>query len=346
MQFKMLAMRLPLFSSKRLAIDLGTSNCYVWTEGKGIVIAEPSVVAVDAVSGEVRAVGKRAHEMLGRTASDVMAKKPLREGVIADYLASHTMLKHFIGTALGYSRFSAPEVMVCVPYGITQVERRAVLEATLSAGGRIAYLIDGPLAAAIGAKLPIDQPVGSMIVDMGGGQIGAAVISLGGIVAAGGARAGGDKLDEVIATYIRRIHNLTIGEKMAEEIKLKIGSALKVNPVKKFEARGRDAITGMPKTISIDSNEVTEAISGVLGQIVTCIKGVLEQTPPELASDIIDKGMVLTGGTAHLRGIDRFISNQIGVSAHVWEDPMHAVVYGAGVALENIDIWRRWVQES
>lgn len=339
-------MRLPLFSSRRLGIDLGTSNCLVWSEGRGIVVSEPSVVAVDSVSGEVRAVGKEAYEMLGRTASDLVSKKPLKDGVIADYIASQAMLRHFIEDSLGYSRFSAPEVMVCVPYGITQVERRAVLEAALSAGSRTAYLIDQPLAAAIGAKLPIDMPVGSMITDIGGGQVGAAVISLGGIVAAQGARSGGEKINEAIATYIRRIHNLIIGEKMSEEIKLKIGSALKISPVKKVEARGRDAISGMPRTVDVGSNEVTEAISPVLAQIVLCIKGVLEKTPPELASDIIDKGIVLTGGTAQLRGIDRYISSQVGVSAHVWDDPMHAVVYGTGIALENIDIWRRWVRES
>lgn len=338
-------MRLPLFSSKRLGIDLGTSNCLVWSSGRGIVLSEPSVVAQDEVTGRIVAVGRRAAEMVGKTAVDLVAKKPLKEGVIADYIASEAMLKHFIERALGYSRFSGPEVMICVPYGITQVERRAVLEAALSAGAKTAYLIDQPLAAAIGAKLPIEAASGSMILDMGGGQVGSAVISLGGIVAASGVRSGGDRLSEDIITYVRRIHNLIIGERMAEEIKITIGSALKVNPVKKIEIRGRDAISGLPKSVSIDSNEVTEAITPTLVSIVNCVKNVLEQTPPELASDIIDKGLVLTGGTAQLRGIDRYISNQIGVSAHLWEDPMHAVVYGTGIALENIDIWRKWVHQ-
>lgn len=337
-------MRLPLFSSKHLGIDLGTSNSHVWSSGQGIIISEPSVVAQDTVSGKVVAVGTQAYEMLGRTGGDLVAKKPLREGVIADYIASEAMLRFFIEKSLGYSRFSGPVVMVSVPYGITQVERRAVLEATLSAGSKTAYLVDQPLAAAIGAKMPIDTPSGSMIVDIGGGQVGCAVISLGGIVAAGGARAGGDKLNEAISTYVRRIHNLVIGEKMSEDAKIAIGSALKISPVKKIEVKGRDAISGMPKTITIDSNEVTEAIAPVLVGIVSTIKGVLEQTPPELASDIIDRGIVLTGGTSRLRGIDRFISGQIGVSAHVWEDAMHAVVYGTGIALENIDSWRKWVQ--
>jgi len=337
-------MRLPLFSSKHLGIDLGTSNSLVWSSGQGIIISEPSVVAQDAVTDKIVAVGTQAYEMLGRTGGDLIAKKPLRDGVIADYIASQAMLKYFIEKSLGYSRFWGPIVMICVPYGITQVERRAVLEASLSAGAKTAYLIDQPLAAAIGAKMPIDTPIGSMIVDIGGGQVGSAVISLGGMVAAGGARAGGDKLNEAIATYVRRIHNLVIGEKMAEDIKLGVGSALKVTPVRKFEVKGRDAISGMPKTITIDSNEVTESIQPVLLAIVASIKNVLEQTPPELASDIIDRGIVLTGGTSKLRGIDRFISNQVGVSAHVWEDAMHAVVYGTGVALENIDNWRKWVQ--
>ena len=332
-------MRLPLFSSKHLGIDLGTSNSHVWSSGQGIIISEPSVVAQDAVSGKVVAVGTQAYEMLGRTAGDLIAKKPLREGVIADYIASEAMLKFFIERSLGYSRFSGPVVMISVPHGITQVERRAVLEATLSAGAKTAYLIDQPLAAAIGAKMPIETPTGSMIVDIGGGQVGCAVISLGGIVAAGG-----DKLNEAISTYVRRIHNLVIGEKMSEDVKIAIGSALKISPAKKIDVKGRDAISGMPKTITVDSNEVTEAIAPVLVGIVSSIKGVLEQTPPELASDIIDRGIVLTGGTSKLRGIDRFISGQIGVSAHVWEDAMHAVVYGTGIALENIDSWKKWVQ--
>lgn len=310
------------------------------------MLSEPSVVAFDEVSGKIVAYGRRAYEMLGKTGVDlVVAKRPLKEGVIADYIASEAMLKAFIESCLGYSRFWGPEVMICVPYGITQVERRAVLEATLSAGARTAYLIDAPLAAAIGSKLPIEAATGSMILDIGGGQAGCAVISLGGIVAASGVRAGGDKLNAEIITYVRRIHNLTIGERTAEEIKLSIGSALKVNPVKRMDVRGRDAISGLPKTIILDSNEVTESIDPALLQIVSCVKNVLEQTPPELASDIIDRGIVLTGGTSQLRGIDRYISSQIGVSAHLWEDPMHAVVYGTGIALENIDMWRKWVHE-
>ncbi len=337
-------MRLPVFSSKRLGIDLGTSNCLVWSSGEGVVVSEPSVVAVDSVTGRVVAVGEAAHEMLGKTGGDLIAQRPLKEGVVADYLVCEAMLKYFLDRVLKYSRFSKPEVMVCVPYGITQVERRAVLEATLSAGAKTAYLIEAPLAAAIGAKLPIDAPYGSMIVDIGGGQVGAAVVSLGGIVAAGSARAGGDKFNEAIVAYVRRIHNLVIGEKMAEDIKVKIGSAIASATKKTLEIKGRDAITGMPKATVVDSLEVTEAIGPVLGAITACIKSVLEQTPPELASDIIDRGIVLCGGSSYLKGLDRYMSGQVGVSAHVAEDAMQCVVYGTGTALENIDSWRKIVQ--
>ena len=337
-------MHLPFFSSKRLGIDLGTSNCLVWSSGEGVVISEPSVVAVDSSTGRVVAVGEQAHEMLGKTGGDLIAQKPLKEGVVADYLVCEAMLKYFLDRVLKYSRISKPEVMVCVPYGITQVERRAVLEATLSAGAKTAYLIEAPLAAAIGAKLPIDAPYGSMIVDIGGGQIGAAVVSLGGIVAAGSSRAGGDKFNEAIISYVRRIHNLVIGEKMAEEIKVKIGSAIASTVKKTIEVKGRDAIAGMPKAVVVDSMEVTEAINPVLGAISACVKSVLEQTPPELASDIIDRGIVLCGGSSYLRGIDRYVSSQVGVSAHIADDAMQCVVYGTGTALENIDSWRKIVQ--
>lgn len=339
-------MRLPSIFGKNLAIDLGTSNSLVWAQGEGVVLAEPSVVAVDVINGKVVAVGTQAHEMLGRTSSDLIAQKPIRDGVVADYLVCEAMLRYFIGKVPGISRFSRPEVMVCVPWGITQVERRAVLEATLSAGARTAYLIDQPLAAAIGAKLPVGEAVGSMIVDIGGGQTGAAVVSLGGIVAAGGAKVGGDRLNDAIINYVRRLHNIIIGERMAEDIKISLGSATNINPKKTIEVKGRDSISGLPKTVIIDSFEVTEAMTPVLANIVASIKGVLEQTPPELASDIIDRGIVLTGGTSLLKNLDRYLSNQLGVSAHLAEDPMQAVVYGTGTALENIDIWRRLVVSS
>lgn len=338
-------MRFPLFSVKRLGIDMGTSNCLVWSSGEGVILSEPSVVAVDAVSGKVVAVGESAYDMLGKTPeADLIAQKPLREGVVADYLVTEAMLKYFLDKVLGSSRFLRPEVMVCVPAGITQVERRAVLEATLSAGAKTAYLIEGTLASAIGAKLPIEGAVGSMIVDIGGGQTGAAVVSLGGIVASATSKMGGSKLDEAVATYVRRVHNLIIGERMAEEVKVKIGSATAVNPKKTIEVKGRDSISGLPKMVTVDSSEVTEAIAQSLNVIVQTIKNVLEQTPPELASDIIDRGIVLSGGTAQLRNLDRLISSATGLSVYVVEDPLRAVVYGTGAALENIDRWRRLVQ--
>ncbi len=336
-------MRFPSFKSKRLGIDLGTSNSLVWVSGEGVVLSEPSVVAVDANTNKVVAVGAQAHDMLGRTGTNLIAQKPLKDGVVADFFVCEAMLAYFMGKALGANHFSRPEVMVCIPSGITQVERRAVLEATISAGAKTAYLIEQPLAAAIGSKLPIDAPFGSMIVDIGGGTTGAAVVSLGGIVVSGSVRAGGSKLDEAIATYVRRIHNLVIGERMAEEIKMKIGSATPTTPKKTMEARGRDAIFGLPKTVVVDSFEATEAMMPVLNMIIGSIKQVLEQTPPELSSDIMDRGIVLTGGTALLRGFDRLIANQTNVPANVAEDPLQAVVYGTGMALENIDTWRRIV---
>lgn len=329
-----------LFKNKRLGIDLGTSNSQVWVSGEGVVVSEPSVVAVDSISGKVMAVGSQAYEMLGRTGVDLVAQKPLRDGVVADFFVAEAMLSYFMHKALG-RRFARPEVMVCVPAGITQVERRAVLEAALSSGAKSAYLIEQPLAAAIGAKLPIDSPLGSMIVDIGGGSTGAAVVSLGGVVVSATARAGGNKLDEAIVTYMRRIHNLIIGERMAEEIKVQLGSAVPLGAKKTIEARGRDAILGLPKTVVIESQEVTEAMNPVLLAIVSCIRNVLEQTPPELSSDIIDRGIVMTGGTAQLRGLDRYISTQTNVPAHVAEDPLQCVVYGTGMAIENIDIWRK-----
>lgn len=341
------AMRLGVFSSKKLAIDLGTANSLVWAHGEGVVLEEPSVVAVDGVSGKVVAVGTEAHEMLGKTAAggDLVAQKPLKEGVVADFLVTQAMIRYFLDKTLKSSRFMRPEVMICVPAGISQVERRAVLEATLSAGAKTAYLIEHTLAAAIGAKLPIESAIGSMIADIGGGQTGAAVISLGGIVASQTAKAGGSKIDEAVATHVRRIHNLIIGERMAEEIKINVGSAIPQASAKKFmEVKGRDAVLGLPKTVKVDSSEIAEAIRPALLGIVDCIKEVLEHTPPELASDIIDRGIVLSGGGAQLRNLDRLIGNQTGVSASLAEDPTRCAIYGAGVALENVDRWRRILQ--
>lgn len=336
-------MKFPVFSSKRLGIDLGTANSRVWSSGSGVVLSESSVVAVDAETGRVMAVGSEAYELLGRTGTNLIAQKPLRDGVVADYLVAEAMLKYFLDKVLGTSRFLRPEVMVCVPAGVTQVERRAVLEAAVASGAKRAYLIEHTLAAALGANLPIDTPVGSLIVDIGAGQAGAAVISMGGIVASATTKGAGNRLDEAVINWIRRNHNLIIGERMAEDIKIKIGSAVQTSPKKTMEARGRDAIFGLPKSVVVDSGEITQAIGGALTPIITCIKQVLEATPPELASDIIDRGIVLCGGTSQLRNLDRLIANQTNVPVTLAENPQECVVYGCGTALENLETWRKLV---
>ncbi len=327
---------------KRIGIDLGTANSLVYLAGKGIVLNEPTVVAVSVEDRRVLAVGNEAKEMLGRTPGNIMASKPMREGVIADYVITEAMLRYFIQKVCGRAFLFKPEVMICVPAGVTQVERRAVLDATLSAGAREAYLIDEPLAAAIGAKIPIAEASGNMIVDIGGGASEAAMISLGGVVIHRSVRVAGSKIDEAITNYARKKYNLIIGDQTAEEIKIEIGSAaIPLKKELKKEVKGRDSVTGLPKMIEIDSGEVTEAIRPVLNQIIGVMKGVLEETPPELSSDIIDKGVVISGGTALLRNFDKFMTEVIGVPCHVAEDPLLCVVRGTGVALENIDLYKR-----
>lgn len=328
---------------KRIGVDLGTANSLVWVEGQGIVLNEPTVVAVSLDDNQVVAVGADAKQMLGRAPGNIRATRPMRDGVIADYLVTEAMLRYFLHKAMGRAMFFKPEVMICVPAGCTQVERRAVVEAALSAGARQAYLIDEPIAAAIGAGIDIAVPSGNMIVDIGGGATEAAVISLSGVVVHKAARIAGNKIDEAIANFLKRKHNLIIGEQTAEEIKLKIGSALPLVKEERFEVKGRDSIMGLPRVIDITSTEVTEAIQPVLNQIVGTVKSVLEETPPELASDIIDKGIVLSGGTSLLRGFDRLVTVEIGVPAHVVEDPMLCVIKGIGVVLENFDLYKRAV---
>jgi len=327
--------------SKKIAIDLGTANSLVYLTSQGVVLNEPTVVAVLAENGDILAVGNAAKEMLGRTPEGIEASRPLRDGVIADYVVTESMLRFFLDKVAGRSRFFKPEVMVCVPAGITSVERRAVLDATLSAGAKTAYLIDESLAAAIGAKIPIGAPSGSMIVDIGGGSTEAAVISLGGVVVSKSARLAGNRIDEAITLHARRKHNLIIGERTAEEIKISIASATPEDKETTIEVRGRDSITGLPKVVELKSSEVTEAINPVLNQILDTIKQVLEETPPELASDIVDKGIVMSGGTSLLKNIDKFFTQNLGVPCHVAEEPLLCVVYGTGVALENIDLYRR-----
>lgn len=333
---------------KRLGIDLGTANSLVYLGGEGVVLNEPTVVAVSIDDNRVVAVGNEAKQMLGRTPGNIVASRPLKDGVIADYMVTEAMLRYFLDRVCGKTRFFKPEVMICIPAGCTQVERRAVMDATLSAGARTVYLIEEPLAAAIGAKIPIAQASGNMIVDTGGGSSESAVISLGGVVVHNSVRVAGTKLDESITAYIKKKYNLIIGERMAEEVKIQIGdampqkSALK-GPPKKMEVRGRDSITGLPRMVELTGEEVAAALSGPLNSIIGGIKEVLENTPPELASDIIDKGIVLSGGTALLRNIDKLIMQATGVAVHVAEDPLLCVVRGTGVALENIDLYKRTI---
>lgn len=336
---------------KRLGIDLGTANSLVYLAGEGVVLNEPTVVAVSIEDNRVVAVGNEAKEMLGRTPGYITASRPMKEGVIADYAVTEAMLRYFIDRACGKTRFFKPEVMICVPAGCTQVERRAVMDATMAAGARTVYLIEEPLAAAIGAKIPIAQASGNMIVDIGGGSLEAAVISLGGVVVHNSVRVAGTALDEAITTYIKKRHNLFIGERMAEEVKIQIGNAMPATSfatslasdvvVKKMEVRGRDSVTGLPRIIELTSEEISQALQSPLSSMLAGIKGVLENTPPELAADIIDKGIVLSGGTSQLRNLDRLIVQSTGVAVHVAEDPLLCVVRGTGVALENIDLYKR-----
>lgn len=332
---------------KKIGIDLGTANSLVYVAGEGVVLNEPTVVAVSTEDNKVLAVGNEAKEMLGRTPGNISASRPLRDGVIADYVITEAMLRFFIDKVCGHSRLFKPEVMICVPAGVTSVERRAVLDATLSAGAKVAYLIDEPLAAAIGAQIPIANPSGNMIVDIGGGTSEAAVICLGGVVVHSSIRVGGNKIDEAIQAGVRKKYGLIIGENQAEDVKIKIGSAMLVkgSEIKMIQVRGRDAITGLPKAVELNSLEVTEMIEEVIQKIISAVKGVLEQTPPELASDIIDKGIVLSGGTSLLLNLDRLMTETTGVPCHVAENPMMSVVLGTGLALENLDLYKRSVSK-
>lgn len=327
--------------SKKIAIDLGTANSLVYLVGKGVVLNEPTVVAVSLDDNKVLAVGNAAKEMLGRTPMGITASRPLRDGVIADYVTTEAMLRYFVNQTVGSTRILKPEVMVSVPVGVTSVESRAVLDATLSAGARNAYLIPEPLAAAVGAKIPIGDPSGSMIVNSGGGTTEVAIISLGGVVAHNSVRVAGNKIDEAIAAFLRHRHNLMIGERTAEDIKIRIGSAIPLSADLEMEVKGRDSISGLPKTVILSSQEVTEAIQYPLREIVSGVKAVLEMTPPELAADVIDKGMVLSGGTSLLRGFDKLLTEATGVPAHVADDSLLCVVRGAGFALENLEAFRK-----
>lgn len=343
---------LTLPSTKRIGIDLGTANTLVYVVGEGIVLNEPTVVAVTAEENRVVAVGREAKEMLGRTPGNVTALRPLRDGVVADYTITEAMLSYFIDKVCGRARFFKPEVMVCVPSGVTQVERRAVLDATMSAGAKVAYLIDEPLAAAIGAKIPIAQAAGHMIVNIGGGSTESAVISLGGVVVNSSVRVAGNKVDEAITNYVKKKFNLLIGETTSETIKIQIGNAVvneadkKNDKLKSMEVRGRDTITGLPRTVVLDEFQVNEAIKPALLDIVKGVKEVLEQCPPELASDIIDKGIVMSGGTSLLLNLDKLMTDLTGVPCHVAEDALLCVARGTGVAMENIELYKRSINKK
>ncbi|MDP4038583.1 MAG: rod shape-determining protein [bacterium] len=326
---------------KRIAVDLGTANVLVYVPKKGIVANEPSVVAISVDDNRILAIGNEAKEMLGRTPDIITASRPLRDGVIADYRITQAMLKHFISKVAGSFRVSRPELMISVPAGVTSTERRAVIDAALSAGAKKAYIIREPVAAAIGANVAISAPAGNLIVDIGGGTTGVAIISLGGIVAQNSVRVGGNKIDQAISDYIRRKYGLIIGDQTAEEIKIEIGSAMPLDKPMIMQVRGRDMVAGLPKTISLNSTEITQAISERLDEIIMAVKAVLEQTPPELSSDIIDRGMVMTGGGALLRNIDKLMTKVTGVPSYVAEDPLLCVAKGTGIALENLDEYIR-----
>lgn len=328
--------------SKDMGIDLGTANSSVYIKGKGIVVNEPSVVAIQRDTGQVLAVGDEAKQMIGRTPGNIVAIRPMKDGVIADFDTTQSMLKYFITKALRKKPYLVrPRVVVCVPSGVTAVEERAVREATLQAGAREAYLIEEPMAAAIGAGLPVHEPTGNMIVDIGGGTSEVAVISLGGIVTSRSIRVAGDEMDEAIMQHIKRTYNLMVGERTAEEIKIKIGTAYRLPTVEKYEVRGRDLLTGLPKTVEITSEEVFKALSEPVSSILEAIKVSLEKTPPELAADVMDRGIVMAGGGSLLRGLDRLVSEETGMPVHVAEEPLFCVAYGTGKVLENLDVLKR-----
>lgn len=328
--------------TRDLGIDLGTANTLVYVKGKGIVVREPSVVALRTDTKKIEAVGTEAKKMIGRTPGNIVAIRPMKDGVIADFETTATMIKYFIRRAQKPRTLFPrhPNVMVCVPSGITAVEKRAVEDATKQAGAREAFIIEEPFAAAIGADLPVWEPTGSMVVDIGGGTTEVAVISLGGIVTSRSIRIAGDEMDDAIISYIKRLYNLMIGERTAEQLKMEIGSATPLDKVESIEIRGRDLVTGLPKTLAITSDEVTEALSDTVNSIIDAVKITLEKCPPELSADIMDRGIVLTGGGALLRHLDKMLSRETGMPVLVAENPLDCVVIGTGRALDNIHLFK------
>ena len=326
---------------KKIGIDLGTTNTLVFIPKKGIIINEPSVVAISVLDSKIIAVGNAAKEMLGRAPDSIIVAKPLKDGVIADYRVTEAMLRYFIRKAIGRIGIFKPEVLISVPAGIPSTERRAVIEASMNAGAKAAYLVKEPVLAAIGAKIPINNPSGSMILNIGGGTTEVAVISLGGIVNASSARMGGNKIDSAIVDYIKKKFGLAIGDRTAELIKIAIGSAVKQSTEEKISVRGRDLASGYPKTIELGSNDVTEAIQEQLREIIQTVRNVLQDTPPELCSDIMDKGIMISGGGALLKNIDTLVTRITGVPCHIADEPLLCVAKGAGVVLNNLDVYKK-----
>lgn len=326
---------------KKVGIDLGTTNVLVYVPKQGIVVNEPSVVAISKDDRRVLAVGAEAKEMIGRTPDTIIAERPLKDGVIASYRTTEAMLRYFINKAIGGVRIFRPEVMVAVPAGITSTERRAVVDAAMAAGAKAAYIIKEPVVAAIGADIPIGSASGHMIIDIGGGTAEIAVISLGGIVSVGSVRIGGNRFDQSIADFIRRKYGLAIGERSAEKVKIEIGSAMYMDNPLTMEVKGRDMVTGLPRTIIVTSDDTTEALQHDLEGLVEAIKEVLHKTPPELSADVMEKGMIMSGGSSQLRNLDELVSQAIGVPAYVAEEPLLCVAKGTGIALENLENYKR-----
>ena len=327
--------------SRDMGIDLGTANTLVFLKGKGIIIREPSVVAIQKDTNEILAVGEEAKEMIGRTPSNIVAIRPMKDGVIADFDTTSEMLKYFIRKVIGSKTLVRPRVVVGIPSGVTEVEKRAVIDATIQAGAREAYLIEEPMAAAIGAGLPVQEATGNMVVDIGGGTTEVAVISLGGIVTSRSIRIGGDKMDEAIIQYIKKSYSLLIGDRTAEDVKKNIGSAIAVNKDATYEIRGRDLVTGLPKTVVVTEEQVQQALSEPVTGIIDAVKNTLEHTPPELASDIMDRGIVMTGGASMLRRLDQLLSMETGMPVYLSDDALSCVAIGTGKAVENVDVYKK-----
>lgn len=326
---------------RKIGIDLGTANTLVFVPKKGVVVNEPSVVAVSSEDNRILAVGNEAREMIGRTPETIIAYRPLKDGVIADYRVTEAMLRYFIDKTAGRIRLIKPEVMISVPASVTSTERRAVIEAATKAGAKAAYVVKEPVLAAIGANIPINEPAGHMVVDIGGGTADIAVISLGGVVASTSVKVAGNKLDLAIAEFIKKHYNLAIGDRTAEAIKIQIGSATPLDERVSMDIKGRDLLTGLPRTVTIYAIEITEAIAEPLGEIIQAIKRVLHDTPPELAADIMERGIVMSGGSSLLRNIDKLVYQETGVPAYIAEEPLLCVAKGTGIALEHLDVYKR-----